>query len=76
MWPFTRYPTVAANRIAKEYDYIIVGAGPGGIIAADRISQAGKKVLLLERGGPSTGETGGTYVADWAKGTNVCILCL
>ncbi|KAA1477787.1 hypothetical protein DENSPDRAFT_867739 [Dentipellis sp. KUC8613] len=54
-----------------SYDYVIVGGGPGGIIAADRISQAGKKVLLLERGGPSTGETGGTYVAPWAEGTNL-----
>lgn len=49
----------------------MVGAGPGGIIAADRLSEAGKKVLLLERGGPSTGETGGTYNAPWANGTLV-----
>lgn len=49
----------------------VVGGGPGGIITADRLSQAGKKVLLLERGGPSTGETGGTYQAEWAVGTNV-----
>lgn len=49
-----------------------MGGGPGGIIAADRLSEAGKKVLLIERGGPSTGETGGTYTAPWAAGTNVC----
>jgi cellobiose dehydrogenase (acceptor) len=42
-----------------------------GIIAADRISQAGKKVLLLERGGPSTKETGGTYTANWTKASGV-----
>lgn len=60
-------PTVSAT----PYDYIVVGAGPGGIIAADRLSEAGKKVLLIERGGPSTGETGGTYTAPWAAGTNV-----
>ena len=60
---------------ATPYDYIIVGAGPGGIIAADRISEAGKKVLLLERGGPSTAETGGTYDAPWAQSANVSTHC-
>jgi len=60
----TAQPTFAAA------DYIVVGAGYGGIIAADRLSEAGKNVVLLERGGPSTGETGGTYQAAWAKGSN------
>ncbi|EJD48894.1 cellobiose dehydrogenase [Auricularia subglabra TFB-10046 SS5] len=55
---------------ATPYDYIVVGAGAGGIVVADKLSQAGKKVLLLERGGPSTAETGGNAVAPWAKGTN------
>jgi hypothetical protein len=62
----TSGPTVSAT----PYDYIVVGAGPGGIIAADRLSEAGKTVLLLERGGPSTGETGGTYQPTWLEGTN------
>lgn len=41
---------------------------------ADRLSEAGKKVILLERGGPSTGETGGTDVPPWANGTDVSLL--
>nr|ACF60617.1 cellobiose dehydrogenase [Gelatoporia subvermispora] len=69
--PTTTSPASPPTASATPYDYIIVGAGAGGIIAADRLSQNNKKVLLLERGGPSTGETGGTYVADWAEGTNL-----
>ncbi|KAG6918085.1 substrate-specific activator of APC-dependent proteolysis [Tephrocybe rancida] len=56
---------------ATPYDYIVVGAGPGGLVTADRLSEAGKKVLLLERGGPATWETGGTYGPTWAKGANL-----
>ncbi|KEP50510.1 cellobiose dehydrogenase [Rhizoctonia solani 123E] len=55
----------------STYDYIVVGAGPSGIITADRLSEAGKKVLLIERGGPSTAETGGTDVPPWPSRTNL-----
>jgi cellobiose dehydrogenase (acceptor) len=54
-----------------SYDYIVVGSGAGGIIAADRLSEAGKKVLLLERGGPSVAITGGRDVPPWANGTTL-----
>ncbi|KAJ6504248.1 cellobiose dehydrogenase [Mycena vitilis] len=67
----TTTSTAPPTATASPVDYIIVGSGPGGIITADRLSQAGKSVLLLERGGPSTGQTGGTYQADWLKGTNM-----
>jgi len=40
---------------------------------ADRLTEAGKNVLLLERGGPSTGETGGTDIPPWANGTTVSV---
>lgn len=38
-------PPVAAT----AFDYIVIGAGPGGLVSADRLSQAGKKVLLIEQ---------------------------
>ncbi|KAF8958430.1 hypothetical protein BDZ97DRAFT_1906522 [Flammula alnicola] len=41
------------------------------LITADRLSEAGKKVLLVERGGPSLGSTGGTYQPTWLQGTNL-----
>ncbi|MEN6363666.1 MAG: dihydrolipoyl dehydrogenase [Rectinema sp.] len=32
------------------YDVIIIGGGPGGYLAAERLAEAGKKVLLTEKG--------------------------
>ncbi|MDC7125991.1 MAG: dihydrolipoyl dehydrogenase [Spirochaetales bacterium] len=34
--------------MSEEYDLIVIGAGPGGYIAAERAGAAGKKVLLIE----------------------------
>ncbi|TFK46999.1 the flavin domain of cellobiose dehydrogenase [Heliocybe sulcata] len=66
-----RHVAWSSTLTSKSYDYIIVGGGLTGIIVADRISETGKSVLMLERGGPSTGETGGTDVAPWANGTHL-----
>ncbi|KAK3682195.1 hypothetical protein B0T22DRAFT_278809 [Podospora appendiculata] len=55
----------------STYDYIIVGAGAGGIPIADKLSQAGKSVLLIEKGPPSSGRWNGTMKPAWLGGTNL-----
>lgn len=56
---------------AQSYDYIIVGAGPPGMVAADKLTEAGLSVLLIERGPPSTGQWGGTKKPNWLDGTDL-----
>lgn len=38
------------NEIKDSYDVVVIGSGYGGGITASRLSRAGKKVCLLERG--------------------------
>ncbi|KAF3766917.1 FAD/NAD(P)-binding domain-containing protein [Cryphonectria parasitica EP155] len=59
------------NWTTDRYDYIVVGAGPAGIIVADRLSETGGKTLLLEQGGPSYGITGGRERPGWLNGTEL-----
>ena len=33
----------------KSFDAVVIGAGPGGYVAAIRLSQLGKKTALVER---------------------------
>jgi cellobiose dehydrogenase (acceptor) len=47
------------------YDYVVVGGGPSGIITAEKLSAANKKVLLLERGQGPTIATGSNYSLSW-----------
>ncbi|PBP23619.1 cellobiose dehydrogenase [Diplocarpon rosae] len=56
----------------KEWDAVVVGAGPAGIIVASRMAAAGLQTLLLEGGGPSYGVTGGDLDArrpSWLQNT-------
>ncbi len=34
----------------KQYDVVVIGAGPGGYVAAIKAAQVGKKVALIEKG--------------------------
>ncbi|KAI0478626.1 fungal cellulose binding domain-containing protein [Xylariaceae sp. FL0804] len=53
------------------YDYVVVGGGAGGIPMADKLSEAGHKVLLIEKGPASSGRWGGDMRPAWLDGTNL-----
>lgn len=72
----TTTPTVATTcsgipAPTGTWDYIVVGAGAAGIPLADKLSESGKSVLLIEKGPPSSGRWGGTMKPDWLQGTNL-----
>lgn len=61
-----------------SYDYIVIGAGAGGIPIADKLSEAGKSVLLIEKGPPSSGRWASSqssgisnWAPSWLAGTNL-----
>ncbi|KAJ2898357.1 carbohydrate-binding module family 1 protein [Zalerion maritima] len=73
----TATPTSTATATSQpvpagiSYDYIVVGGGAGGIPMADKLSEAGNSVLLIEKGPPSSGRWGGDMKPDWLDGTNL-----
>ncbi|KAF4993709.1 hypothetical protein FGRMN_6286 [Fusarium graminum] len=56
---------LAALAACETYDYIVVGGGPSGLITAERLTEANKKVLLLERGPGPTVATGSNHTLSW-----------
>jgi len=55
-------PAITSN---TTYDYIVSGAGPAGIIVAQRLAETGADVLLIERGPASTYASGGDKTVAW-----------
>ncbi|KAL6399766.1 cellobiose dehydrogenase [Ilyonectria robusta] len=47
------------------YDVIVVGGGPAGIIAAERIAEKGASVLLIERGPANTVALSSSQALPW-----------
>lgn len=71
--PTTTSAACAASQTAGSdaYDYIVAGAGAGGIPIAAKLAESGKKVLLVEKGPPSSGRWGGTVKPTWLSSTNL-----
>ncbi|KFY46354.1 hypothetical protein V494_00482 [Pseudogymnoascus sp. VKM F-4513 (FW-928)] len=65
----TKFPVIPVP--TGTFDYIVVGGGAGGIPAADKLSESGKKTLLIERGPPSSGRWDGKLKPTWLEGTNL-----
>lgn len=55
----------------ETFDYVVIGGGAGGIPVADKLSEAGHKVLLIEKGPVSTDQWGGQLGAPWMAGTGL-----
>jgi choline dehydrogenase-like flavoprotein len=44
---------VSADQLRPAYDHAIIGAGSAGCVLACRLARAGRRVLLIEAGGPA-----------------------
>ncbi len=57
---------VSPEQLRPAYDYAIIGAGSAGCVLAHRIGRAGRRVLLIEAGGPASLPTI-TDPPDWPQ---------
>ncbi|KAI2606095.1 uncharacterized protein GGS25DRAFT_373452 [Hypoxylon fragiforme] len=69
--PANPAPVCDAAMANQTFDYVIVGAGAGGIPIADRLSEKGHSVLLIEKGPPSAGLWGGSMKPLWLEKTDL-----
>jgi cellobiose dehydrogenase (acceptor) len=67
----TTNPNCTTVSSEQTYDYVVIGSGAGGIPVADRLSEAGHSVLLVEKGPLSSGRWNGTMKPAWLEGTNL-----
>ncbi|KAF1332841.1 Carbohydrate-binding protein, partial [Globisporangium splendens] len=64
IWSLVAHVTVAQ----QMFDVVVIGSGPGGLVAAEYLSRdPSVSVLILEAGLPSLQATGGTDSPDYAK---------
>ena len=56
---------VVPTTLNTTYDVIVAGGGTAGIIAAERIAEAGLSVLLIERGPANTVVLGSSEGLEW-----------
>ncbi|KAG7378085.1 hypothetical protein PHYPSEUDO_010582 [Phytophthora pseudosyringae] len=74
LWACASLAFGATNSIvhAQTFDVIVVGSGPGGLVAAEFLSRdPDVSVLILEAGPKSMTATGGTDAPDYAKGSGL-----
>ncbi|MFO6248793.1 FAD-dependent oxidoreductase, partial [Pseudomonas aeruginosa] len=60
--------------MSQKFDVVVIGAGPGGYVAAIRAAQLGLKTACIEKYIGKEGKValGGSFMAGAAAGWRVC----